>query len=82
MLKLENIQELDGIIAMDVWIEGDPNNQFHMIMDAVTLEITFYSKQDTVIFPAHARQYHACQYIEGLLKAGKPLPKSATVIWC
>ena len=77
MLKLENIQELDGIIAMDVWIEGDPNNQFHMIMDAVTLEITFWSKQDTVIFPAHARQY-----IEGILKAGKPLPKSATVIWC
>ena len=77
MLKLENIQELDSIIAMDVWIEGDPNNQFHMIMDAVTLEITFWSKQDTVIFPAHA-----CQYIEGLLKAGKPLPKSATVIWC
>lgn len=77
MLKLKNIQELDGIIAMDVWIEGDPNNQFHMIMDAVTLEITFCSKQDTVIFPAHARQY-----IEGLLKAGKPLPKSATVIWC
>ena len=77
MLKLENIQELDGIIAMDVWIEGNPNNQFHMTMDAVNLEINFCSKQDTVIFPAHARQY-----IEGLLKAGKPLPKSATVIWC
>ena len=77
MLKLENIQELDGIIAMDVWIEGNPNNQFHMTMDAVTLEITFCSKQDTVIFPAHARQY-----IERFLKAGKPLPKSATVIWC
>ena len=39
MLKLENIQDLDGIIAIDVWIEG-------------------------------------------LLKAGKTLPKSATVIWC
>ena len=77
MLKLENIQELDGVIAMDVWIEGDPHNQFHMAMDAVTLEIIFCSKQDTVIFPAHARQY-----IDGLLKAGKPLPKSATVIWC
>ena len=77
MLKLENIQELDGIIAMDVWIEGNPNIQFHMTMDAVTLEITFCSKQDTGIFPAHARQY-----IEGLLKAGKALPKSVTVIWC
>lgn len=77
MLKLKNICIKNGVVIMDVYPEGQEEQKFSMGVDISTKEISFCSRNDTVIFPAHARQY-----IEKQLNAGKPLPKEATVMWC
>lgn len=76
MIKIENIILEDGKVSMVVYIEGNRENFFTMVLDAKTGDIVDISRDDTVVFPAHAKQY-----IMKLLRHGEELPESATVMW-
>lgn len=57
MLTLENITNVDGIITMDVYVEGNKDDHFTMSIDAATMQIIHCSRENAIICPAHARQY-------------------------